>query len=157
MLRSHSDIRVQMYADDIKLYALYGPSNQLKIHSALKLALLRIMDWSRMWELPINLNKSVVFHVGRDEGLDYECDGVSLKKQREVKDLGVIFDSKFKFSCHVDQLVHKAFSTMFLIFRNIQSNDPTVLLRLYKAYILPHSEDCGQIWSPLSKKLQRKI
>ena len=81
----------------------------------------------------------------------YEIDGVTLNNCTLVKDLGVLIDSSLSFSIHIDAAVKKAYSALFMIFRNIHTTNETVL-KLYKAYVLPHLAYCSQIWSPIRKK-----
>lgn len=61
------------------------------------------------------------------------------------------------FEKHINNIVRKAFSTMHLICRNIKCNDSSILISLYKTYVIPILEYCSQVWSPFSKKLQTKI
>ena len=49
-----------MYADDIKIYGMYDCSNSDEAQRFLKTSLERMLSWSSIWNLPINLGKSAV-------------------------------------------------------------------------------------------------
>lgn len=66
--------------------------------------------------------------------------------------LGVIIDSCFKSEEHLDVIINKALSVLFIIFRTVSFTDHVVLARLYKMYVLPHLEYCSTVWS-----FQKKI
>lgn len=60
--------------------------------------------------------------------------------------LGVTIDKDLSFNCHISQIcekVNKQFSVLKR-FKNIITSN--VMLRLYKAFILPHFQYCSLIW-----------
>lgn len=155
---SYASIKVQLYADDIKVYGIYGMENKCEIHAALTESIRRLMEWTNFWSLPVNLSKTYVMHLGRDQLLEYKYSDIVIKNCSEVKDLGIEYKDPFDFRLHINNIVRKAFSSIFFIFRNVHSNDEKILIRLYKAYVLPQLEYCCQVWSPHgNKRLQRQI
>ncbi|EYC18154.1 hypothetical protein Y032_0028g1706 [Ancylostoma ceylanicum] len=157
ILKTHYDVRIQMYADDIKIYGSYTEQNKNEVHAALCESLRRMIDWANFHEIPLNLDKTTVFHIGKISAGKYMINGTVLPETSQVKDLGLLLDAKMNFSSHIDHVVKKAFSVLFIILRNVRCNDKDILIRLYKSYVLPHLEYCSQVWSPYTKKLQRKI
>ncbi|EYC03347.1 hypothetical protein Y032_0094g2706 [Ancylostoma ceylanicum] len=157
LLRTSPDINVQVYADDIKVYGGYVEQNRDEVHSALELSITRMLEWASEWDLPINLNKSCFLHIGNCDTLGYSVNGIALKQCESVTDLGVLVDSRLKFSEHIDTIVKRAYTALFTIFRNVHSTNHIILTRLYKAYVLPHLEYCCQIWNPSLKKHVAKI
>ncbi|KAK6010662.1 hypothetical protein OSTOST_24285 [Ostertagia ostertagi] len=90
-----------------------------------------------------NLKKCSVLHIGDAVQADYEINGARLKS--------------CQFSEHIDNVVKKAYTVLYLIFRNFRSKDLNSLLALYKAYVRPHLEYCSPIWSPILKKDIHKL
>uniref|UniRef100_A0A0N4WGI2 Reverse transcriptase domain-containing protein n=1 Tax=Haemonchus placei TaxID=6290 RepID=A0A0N4WGI2_HAEPC len=157
LLKTGSDIHVQIYADDIKIYAAYEDASTSSAQQALRLSVERMNEWASSWDIPLNLNKCSVMHFGNATAIDYVINGIHLPSARSTKDLGVIFDTSLKFSSHIDSVVKKALATLFLVMRNTRCSDLSIVLRLYKAYVLPHLEYCSQLWSPYLKKDFRRF
>ncbi|EYC38446.1 hypothetical protein Y032_0715g1767 [Ancylostoma ceylanicum] len=63
VLKTHTAVSVQMYADDIKIYGSYNEDDRMVIHEALSHSLSKLMEWSNVWELPVNLAKTKVLHI----------------------------------------------------------------------------------------------
>ncbi|EYC13274.1 hypothetical protein Y032_0044g1073 [Ancylostoma ceylanicum] len=137
-LKTHPNVKIQIYADDIKIYGNYNEQSKDEVHSAVSESLRRMVDWANNHEIPINLNKSTVFHIGKSFSGEYSVNGTILIKSNLVKDLGVLFDSRMQFTNHIDHITKKALSTMFTILRNVHTNDQHVLLRLYKSTSHPN-------------------
>ena len=75
-----------------------------------------------------------------------------LKFIDEVKDLGVIVDSKLTFSSHIVNQAKKANSLMGLIRRSYNFLDIVSFKYLFVSLIRPHLEYCVTVWYPLLKK-----
>ena len=73
--------------------------------------------WASCWELPVNISKTAVFHIGKASNLVYKIEGVDLKNLREVRDLGVDLNNDLNFESHVNTTVRKAFAALFVICR----------------------------------------
>ena len=80
--------------------------------------------------------------------LNDSTDGELLKSVDEMKDLGVMIDSKLSFSSHIAQIVAKAKQRLFLIFRSFRTRDRAPLLVAFKSFILPILGYCSSTWSP---------
>ncbi|KAK6044691.1 hypothetical protein COOONC_17804, partial [Cooperia oncophora] len=79
-------------------------------------------------------------HKDKTHFTQYPISDVNLNSCEPSNDPGVQVDSNLKLSKHIE------------LFRNAYSTDVTILLRLYKTYVLPHLEYCSQIWDPTRKK-----
>src|SRR5437899_10085713 len=76
-------------------------------------------DWSLMNEMPFNVNKCKVIHVGKKNvNMDYKLMGLLIPKAKEEKDLGMFFSDKFKPSCS-NKASKAASKVIGLIIRNI--------------------------------------
>ncbi|EYB81098.1 hypothetical protein Y032_0392g572 [Ancylostoma ceylanicum] len=156
-LCTHPLVKVQIYADDIKVFACYNSQNYSEIHDALSLSIKNMSLWAELYDIPLNLSKTLVFHVGKGDPMPYIVSGTILKNCNEIKDLGIHFNSKLSFDTHIRHVINRSFAALFTIFRNIRSNDSLLLIKLYKCYVLPLLEYASQVWSPSTVKHQRAI
>ena len=144
-----SNVSVKLFADDAKIYI-----NIVDITSinTLQDALFSISRWANLWQLKISITKCSVLHLGRHNlSYDYAIDGVTLPNVREVRDLGVIIDSKLSFSAHYAQIVSKAHQRACMINRCFKSKDPHLLFRAFNTYVRPLIEYCSPVWAPVYK------
>ena len=75
-----------------------------------------------------------------------------LKFIREEKDIGVIIDSKLKFSSHTVNQVKKANRLMGLTRKLYNFLDINSFKYLFISLVRPHLEYCITVWYPLLKK-----
>ena len=75
-----------------------------------------------------------------------------LKLIGKEKDLGVIIDSKLKFSSHIVQQAKKANWLMGLIRRSYNFLDIVLFKYLFISLVRPHLEYSVTVWYPLLKK-----
>ena len=157
VLATSTSIKIQLYAVHIKIYGIYSEENCVEVRSSLQSCLNNLSKWANSWDLTINLDKSMILHIGTGGIFDYKIDNVILRTCQSYKDLGVIVDAKLKFTDHIDYAVGRAYSCLFLLFRNTHTTCPAVLIRLYKSFVLPHLEYCSQVWNPFRKADSLKI
>ena len=65
-----------------------------------------------------------------------------------IKDLGITFDSQLIFTCHIEQIVARAFTRANLIHKCFISRDTNSLTRAFVVYVRPLLEYGSSIWSP---------
>ena len=82
--------------------------------------------------------------------LEFKMSDKVLNNTNEIKDLGVIFNSKLTFDAHIDAIVSKAKQRLYLIRKSFISSDSSALIFAFKAYIIPILEYCSTVWSPSS-------
>ncbi|KAK6053379.1 hypothetical protein COOONC_09116 [Cooperia oncophora] len=157
ILKVHPSIEVKMFADDIRIYCVYDSHEQPVRHKMLSLSIEKMVSWSTDWELPLNLEKTVHLHLGPCPPIPYQVDGTFIKLECSVKDLGILFDVRLAFDEHIEMVVKKAIRCLFLVLRNVQCNDPSLLVRLYNIYIRPHLEYGSIVWSPWMKKHENRL
>ena len=92
--------------------------------------------------LSLNIEKCKVVSYSRKATIDYHyrIDENELEEINEIKDLGVIFDSKLKFATHINEKVNKAFSVLGVINRNFKYMEKNSFILLYKSMVRPHCE-----------------
>ena len=77
-----------------------------------------------------------------------------LQFTNEEEDLGVIIDSKLKFSSHMVNQVEKGNRLMGLIQRSYNFLEIVSFKYLFISLVRPHLEYCVTIWYPLLKKMK---
>ncbi|VDO72965.1 unnamed protein product [Heligmosomoides polygyrus] len=43
-----------------------------------------MMDWAKTWDIPVNLEKTVVLHIGKPDNPEYYYNGTALKVVKEM-------------------------------------------------------------------------
>lgn len=150
-------VKVQIFADDVKVYGIYNAETQTEVQQALSQSISNMMEWATAWDIPVNLSKTSVMHLGCTPCMEYRAGDILLKTSYEVRDLGIILTPKLDFKSHINDVIRRAFSTLFAILRNVQCNDASILIKLYKTYIIPILEYGSQIWNPYTLKQIRQI
>lgn len=137
-----------LYADDVKMYK---HCNDIGDASRLQADLRVIENWSETWLMKLNINKCKVITYSRNEPIEfnYYINGIKLDRVHTFKDLGVTFDTKLKFTNHVNNVVNKANSVLGVIKRNFQYLSKESFVTLYKAMVRSHLEYAVSVWSPL--------
>lgn len=69
LLTTSTEIKVQLYADGIKVYGVYDKQTENEVHLALQRSLERMHLWASHSGIPINTEKSTVMHLGDDKVL----------------------------------------------------------------------------------------
>lgn len=147
-----------LFADDLKLYSSVSDISDCQgIQADLKC----LTEWCLENEIMINVSKcnSVTYtHSISPLLYNYKIGNSPLKRSAEVKDLGVIFDSKLSFSSHVDYITSKAYSTLGFIRRNSKEfRDHTTLKSLYVSLVRSKLEYCSIVWNPYYLKYSTRI
>lgn len=147
----HSAIRSPRlsYADDLKMF--------LKIHSIADCGFLQqqldhFADWCFLNRMVVNPKKCSIITFTRKRQpiiFDYCLLGTTIDRVNQVKDLGVILDSKLTFKPHVSYIVDKASRTLGFIFRIAKNfTDVYCLKSLYCSLVRSTLEYCSAVWSP---------
>ena len=153
-----ADSNVALYADDTKLYKqayIKYESDAIKLQKVLD----RVNVWINDRLLSLNIEKCKVISIGRNATIDfqYKIDDYELEKIYEIKDLGVTFDSKLKFTAHINDKVNKAFSVLGVINRNFKYMERNTFIMLYKSMVRPHLEYANLVWHPYRKDEINKL
>ena len=146
--------RIAKFADDTKLGGKVASVEDIeKIRADLR----RIGEWSDLWQMPFNLDKCKVMHVGyANPQSDYSLQGKRLDVTDVEKDLGVLISSDFKFSKQCVEVEKKAQRLLGYIRRQFSFRNKEIVLSLYNSLVRPHLEYAVQFWSPsLRKDIER--
>ena len=141
---------ISKFADDTKIGI--NASDDLAVEQ-LQRDLNKIGDWSEKWQMPFNLDKCKVMHVGHRNGkAKYELLGEELDICNEEKDLGVIITNDMKSSKQCIAVEKKAQKILGYIKRQFTTRKEETILTLYNALVRPHLEYAVQFWSPSQRK-----
>lgn len=138
-----------IYADDVKLFSVINsPCDGSKLQRSLD----AVTIWSHENRLQLNISKctSISFYRGSNPLKFVYCIGAhQLASVSSVKDLGVLFDSSFKFTSHLQAVTSKAFATLGFLMRSTKDFTNVQTIRyLYQSIVLPNLLYCSIIWSP---------
>ncbi|KAG6455708.1 hypothetical protein O3G_MSEX009346 [Manduca sexta] len=141
--------RILLYADDMKILKLVSTQSDTK---ELQGDLDRLVSYCHINKLELNVDKCFYVSFTRKNsiiGNGYTFNGVDISKVTKIKDLGVIFDSKFTFDSHVDYIIKKASKALGFIIRNsVHFRSLKPLKVLYCSYVRSHLEYASQVWNP---------
>jgi hypothetical protein len=146
------------YADDIKIYNVIGNSND---QALLQTSLSTVHDWGEVNCLRLNSSKCSVITFSRKRQIirhDYTVAGVSLKRVKDVVDLGVLLNEQMNLNRHVDFVVSKAMSLLGLVKRFGKAlQDFDAIRLLYCALVRSTLEYAAIVWTPYHKFYHDKI
>ena len=138
--------KISKFADDTKLgINAADPKAILELRRDLQL----IGEWSVKWQMPFNVDKCRVMHVGggnpREE---YTLLGSPIAESSRELDLGVLITENFKFSAQCIEAERRAQKILGYIKRMFRHPNKVTVLTLYNALVRPLLEYAVQFWSP---------
>ena len=149
-------ISLRLYADDTTGYAsdLSPAVLEFVINTDLQL----LSTWFILNYLAISNPKTQDFHVGPC-GYDYNLNlnGSEIEISDSIKILGVTLDCKLSFREHITEQLKKAYSKATALRRIRRFIPIDVMIRLYKAFVLPHLEYCSPLFVGIGKVQSNRI
>ncbi len=140
------DICVKLFADDLKLYSVYGPGKSNPLQENLNF----LEAWSAKWQLNIAPHKCLALHLGNNNPSNvYTLHSDEIAAISSCNDLGVTMSPDMTFSTHCNSVYTKAMRDVNMLFRCFLTDDLTALLMAYKIYVRPSLEYCTPIWDPM--------
>ena len=110
-----------LYADDAKIYRkIVSPYDGLLLQRDLD----RLTAWSSRWGLTLNPKKCKSFTITLRRApvqTMYMINATKLEHVEEIRDLGIIIDTKLTFASHVSSIVRRANRSLGLLFRSFQT------------------------------------
>ncbi|KAH7700859.1 RNA-directed DNA polymerase from mobile element jockey-like protein, partial [Aphelenchoides avenae] len=145
-----------LFADDIKLYLAYKPS-EFDPH-VLQAGIDHIVRWSKRNCLPLAMQKCAVLHLGRNSPHHcYNIDDQPITTVSTMRDLGSTMTRDLTPSTHVHAVAARAKQRLHLLFRLINSTDYRILRRCYTVYVRSILESSSSVYSPYLKKDVREL
>ena len=146
---------IKIFADDTKLY---NKANLPGTVLALQDDVNRALKWSAEWQLPFNIDKCAVLHIGSNNPLhDYTMGGLVLKKTSAERDLGVIIDGELKFRQQAATAISKANRVLAVIRKSFAHIDKFTLPLLYKTLVRPLLEYGNASWGPFNRADEKSL
>nr|CAD2185127.1 unnamed protein product [Meloidogyne enterolobii] len=144
-----SDVKIKIYADDVKLYTYHQNDNRRDI---LKESLILLSKWAKINGLEIAENKCSVLYVGKNNSQEkYHISENLIPKLQTVRDLGILIDSKLSFSDHINIIIKRAYLSIYRLFKVIRTRKLEQYINIYKTYIRPQLEYASEVWNPMIK------
>ena len=142
--------RISKFADDTKLgMDVSNPDNVERLKQDME----RLGEWSEKWQMPFNLNKCKVMHIGyRNPNTDYVLQGQTLQETDSEVHLGLVITSDLKPSKQCIEAEKKAQRILGYIKRQFGYRNKEIVLNLYNSLVRPRLEYAVQFWSPSYRK-----
>jgi hypothetical protein len=111
------------------------------------------------------IEKCAVLHIGQSNPkYQYTIGGITLESKTEIRDLGIIMDSKLNFSKHCEHIVKDAGKRQACIYRQFESRSANFLKKMFLTFVRPKLEYASEVFSPhllkdidLIEAVQRKF
>ena len=120
-----------------------------------------IYDWANENKMVLNGEKFKLLRysvTGEPSDFSYlDSEGSPITPCDNAVDLGVIVSSNAKFNENIINIVKKADNRMRWIFRVFRTREPTAMLTLFRALVLPILEYCSQLWHPAEAGMTQHI
>ena len=148
-----------MYADDLKLCKqIRSPDDAVALQTDLE----KLCSWSDTWKLKLNPIKCevITFTLRRKPIVaSYSINNITLDRVSEMRDLGVILDSKLTFASHIDGIIGRANRALGIYLRSLQTSraitgrriEPAPLVAAFNAHVRSILEFGSVIWSGAAK------
>ena len=89
---------------------------------------------------------------------DYQINGNSLCAVDKVKVVGVIIDSTFCFTSHINYITSLTYKKLGWIKRLTKDfTDPLVIKLFFNSFVLPHLNFASPVWKPYNLNLKSKL
>lgn len=141
---------VHMYADDTQLYLTFRREHTALSCTKLNVDLLALSEYSIKLALTLNPTKSTILTFGNlsSHNVNISLNGERLVVSPESRNLGVVFDSNFRFSTHVTTCIKKAYAALRCLYRHRQVLNSTTKRYLCETLVLSNFVHCAAMYGP---------
>ena len=137
-------VKVYLFADDTKLTKIIRTIADCLV---LQAALRSVASWSALWQLTLNIIKSIVQHLRSNSKYNYHLSGLTLESCDHVKDLGTTVSKDLPYHKHIENITSAAAKRFYIAKSCFRSTSIPELRLILKAFIIP-SLDGSVIWNP---------
>lgn len=138
-----------LFADDLKIYRTITSHNDAAL---IQEDLDRIEQWCNLNHMKLNVQKCSHIRFTRKKqsnSISYNIRGLLLETVDEVRDLGVIMDTKVNFRSHIDSIVTKSARLLGFLKRSTRGfRLVRTKIVLYNALVRSHLEFASVVWNP---------
>lgn len=149
---------VLLFADDVKLAMRVSSIADTKL---LQIDIESLQRWSDLNRLPLNLSKCETMTITRSSApitFNYRMNGHIIERKDEMRDLGILIDSRFTFGAHIERIVTRARQSMGYIKAISKGQfDVRTLKVLYTSYVRSKLEFGSVVWDPHQAVYSRDI
>ena len=133
-LFENTNVCTKLYADDIKIYLEISCDTDTDTdHTTLQDSINKIYSWSKTWQLKLASNKCqhnrITLSTDVSTSDDYSLSDVLLPTVNDVRDLGVLVDSRLTFRDHINSVVSRGHIRAMQIWRCFLCKDVSNLIR----------------------------
>ena len=149
------NVSLRLYADDTTEY--FSDASPTILEFTFNKDLQTLSSWFESNRLTVNSTKTQVVSVGPC-AYDYSLllNNARIEFLRSIKILGVILDKELSYKEHISNQLKKAYAKAAL--RRIRRFLPhDVMIKLYKAFILPHLEYCSPLFVGIGKGQRNRL
>lgn len=158
-----SRCKVVLFADDTMIYIVGRDLKEMQ--EAINLDLSGIFDWLCKNNLCVNTMKSKFCLFGKKhklntihiDDLNIYINNERLTHEKEIKYLGVIFDSNLTFHAHADYIMNKFSKKISFIYRIGKNLSLDTKHLLYNSIAAPHLEFCSTLLFNLPSVKTKRI
>lgn len=149
-----------LFADDLKIArCVNNPIEALKLQEDLD----GVFEWCKRNHMTLNTDKCNYIRFSRKKinsckEVVYKIGDSPLKQVQDIRDLGIILDSKLRFDKHIDTITSKAFKILGFVLRNTKEfKQVQTIILLYNSLVRSCLEYCCVVWNPHYKKYIERI
>ena len=143
-----------LFADDLKIFRCISSSYDCEI---LQFELNKLNNWCHQNKLFLNIDKCFVLTFTRKLNPilnNYTINNYSISRTSFIKDLGVMYESKFTFNLHVQHITKNANKKLGMLKRTTCNfTDISVLFSLFNSLVRHVLIYNCVIWNPYNKSL----
>lgn len=115
----------KLFADDVKIYTVIENFDTV---NPLQTALSSLCNWSKIWQLSINVAKCNLLHLGKNNpNLKYDINNVCIEASEHVRDLGIEIENFLRFDVHISNVIKRAYQRLAILFKGFVSRDIKLL------------------------------
>lgn len=136
------------FADDTNLFLSHR--NLTELCNLANKELSKVEDWFACNQLSLNVAKtSYQLYTSKiiDKSPVILINNIHIKNEKYVKFLGVLVDEALSFKKHINYVCKKVALGIGCMFRSRSVLEPSQLISLYNALVLPHLNYCSLVWS----------
>ncbi|CAG9131177.1 unnamed protein product, partial [Plutella xylostella] len=138
-----------LFADDMKVFRVVNsPEDSALLQDDLN----KLTTYCRTNRLDINVSKCFSISFGRKRSMfssTYIINNQTISSCNEIRDLGVIMDSKLLFNNHIDKIVKKAYKLLGFLIRSCKNFNLMKSFKIvYCSLVRSNLEYASQVWNP---------
>ena len=142
-------VKAYLFADDTKLTKIIRTIADCLV---LQVAICSAASWSALWQLTLNIIKSIVQHLGRSNSkYNYHLSGLTLESCNHVKVLGITMSKDLLYHKHIENITSAVVKRFYIAKSYFRSTSIPVFRIILNVFIIPSLEYGSVIWNPHSR------